>query len=63
MTLNWSLKGLRPINSLQLLGHHRFMAPVIMDLVPGALSGYGNGGDAPYQEFQQAWPRRFCREI
>jgi hypothetical protein len=29
----------------------------------GFLARSGNGGDALYQEFQQAWPRRFCREI
>ena len=34
-----------------------------VDSLIGFLPGNGDGGDALYQEFQQAWPRRFCREI
>jgi hypothetical protein len=36
---------------------------IAVDSMIGFLSRNGDGGDALYQELQQAWRRRFCREI
>jgi hypothetical protein len=44
---------------LAVVGYRR----IGVDLATGVLAGNEHYGDALYQEFQQAWPRRVCRKI
>ena len=46
-------------HGLAVVGYRR----IGVDLATGVLAGNEHYGDALYQEFQQAWPRRVCRKI